>query len=51
MMVFLFLLFAAVMLLAWHGKNKTAFILYLITLALCVFWFKHHVTEKINIDL
>lgn len=50
-MTSLFLLFAILMLLAWFGKNRVAFILYLLAIVLCAFWFKHHVTEKINIDL
>lgn len=50
-MVSLFLLFAVVMLLAWFGKKKPAVILFLITIALCAFWFKHHITDKINIEL
>ncbi len=50
-MVSLFALFAIQLLLLWFGKKKYAFVLYLITLVLCVYWFKHHITDKINIDL
>ena len=50
-MMSLFLLFAVSMLLLWFGKKKYSFILYLITLVLCGLWFKHHVSDKINIDL
>jgi len=51
MMMFLFLLFAISMLLGWFGKRKPAILLFLITIALCAFWFKHHATDALNIDL
>jgi len=50
MMVLLFLLFAVVMVLAWKGKRKPAIALFLINLILCCLWFKHHVTDPLNLD-
>ncbi len=47
MMMILFLLFVGVLLLAWYGKKKPAFVLFLINIGLCIFWFKHHVTDPI----
>lgn len=51
MMVLLFLLFAVTMFLAWKGKRKPAVALFLINIALCALWFKHHATDHINIEL
>lgn len=51
MMVLLFFLFALTMLLAWFGKRKAAITLFLINLALCALWFKHHASDHINIEL
>ena len=47
MMMSLFLIFAVVMLLAWFGKKKPAVVLFLINIVLCIFWFKHHVTDPL----
>lgn len=51
MMALLFLLFTVSMLLCWYGKKKPAVVLFLITIALCAFWFKHHATDTLNIYL
>ncbi|MFT4593195.1 MAG: Na+/melibiose symporter-like transporter [Phycisphaerales bacterium] len=51
MMMFLFLLFAITMLLAWFGKKKTSVVTFIVTIVLCAFWFKHHATDTLHIYL
>ncbi|MEQ9617870.1 MAG: DUF5993 family protein [Deltaproteobacteria bacterium] len=51
MMAALFLLFVVTMLLAWYGKRRASIYLFFITLVLCALWFRHHITEHLNINL
>jgi len=51
MMTLLFILFGTSMWLGWYGKRKPAIFLFLITITLCAFWFKHHASSQLNIDL
>lgn len=50
-MALLFLVFATAIVLAWKGFRKTALILVLINLLLCLAMFTYHVTDKLNIIL
>lgn len=51
MMALLFALLLITMLLAWLGKRKWAITLFVVALILTVFWFSHHITSHININL
>jgi hypothetical protein len=51
MMAFLYVLIVVSMYLAYRGKRKTAIILFFITIALSIFWFKYHITDHLDIDL
>jgi Family of unknown function (DUF5993) len=50
MLLIFFLLFLSTGF-AWYGKQKKAMTLYLFTLVLASFWFSHHVTSHLTIDL
>lgn len=51
MMASIFLLAFVSIYLAYTGKRKSSFILFLITIALSMLWFKYHITDHLNIDL
>jgi hypothetical protein len=51
MMAALFLLYVITMVLAWYGKGRESIYLFMITLILCVLWFRHHITDPLNINL
>jgi hypothetical protein len=50
-MAFLFLIFTIAILLLWAGYRRTALVLTLINLLLCLAMFWHHVTDKLQILL
>ncbi len=51
MMAVLFLLYVITMVLAWYGRRRESISLFLITLILCVLWFRHYITDTLNINL
>lgn len=51
MIVLIFLLLTATTLLILTRQRKPAIYLFLITLALAGFWFAHHVTSHLNLQL
>ena len=51
MMAGLFLLFVITMLFAWFGMRRVSLYLFIITLMFCVYWFLHHATETLKINL
>jgi len=51
MMTALFLLFSIAMLLAYGGKRHASVVLFLISLGLCLIWFRHHITDPLSIQL
>lgn len=50
-MALLFLLFTIAIMFAWTGYRRTALVLVLINLFLCLAMFAYHVTDKLNILL
>ena len=50
-MVLLFALLTAVFGLPWYGKRRFAIITFYVFLALATFWFMHHATDTLAINL
>jgi len=51
MMAFIFLLLAISTGLAWGRQRRIAMIFYIVTLIIAVFWFGHHITSHLDVDL
>lgn len=51
MIVFIFLLLIAALVSELFAKHKLTTVLLIITLLVASFWFSHHVTNHLNIDL
>ena len=51
MIVPIFLIWSLAILFAWCGFRRTAMLLTVFNLGLCVFWFNHHITDALNIQL
>ena len=51
MAALLFALFLVAMLLAWGNRKRSALVLFAVTLALSVYWFRFHATESLAIVL
>jgi|RhiMethySRZTD1v2_1073278.scaffolds.fasta_scaffold1497216_2 UDP-N-acetylmuramyl pentapeptide phosphotransferase/UDP-N-acetylglucosamine-1-phosphate transferase len=51
MVTLLFLLLAAAMLLAWHGRKTGGIVLFAVAAVLALVWFNHHVTDPLQLGL
>lgn len=51
MMALLYLLMGIALILAYRGKQRASVIIFFIAWVAAIFWFKHHVTDVININL
>lgn len=49
MMALLFLLFAAAMVLAWLRSRGMSLLVFVVAMALSVFWYFHHATDSLQL--
>lgn len=51
MMALLFTLMLVVLVLAWCGKRQWALALFTVTFLITIYWFGHHLTSQLDIQL
>ncbi len=51
MMAFIFIILLLAVLFVWLGNRKAAFNCYILSLIFSIFWFLHHVTSELSLQL